>query len=117
MTGNKDLFSSIQFKEGGTVTFGDNNKGQVVGIGTVGINFKTLINSVLLVDGLKYNLLNISQLCDKNYKIVFENDMTILLFNGFRKKNIYINKILGLNQKFYINYFIIYYLPFYSPFC
>ena len=97
MTGYQELLSSIQFKNGGTVTFGDNNKGQVVGIGTVGNVSKPLIDNVLLVKGLKYNLLSISQLCDKNYKIVFEKDccmiydmdMSSLLFKGIRKKNIY----------------------------
>ena len=71
MTGNQELLSSIQFKNGGTVSFGDNNKGQVIGIGTVGNVSKPLIDNVLLVKGLKYNLLSISQLCDKNYKIIF----------------------------------------------
>jgi hypothetical protein len=98
MTGNPKLLSSIQYKRGGTVTFGDNNKGQVIGVGTVGNISNPLIDNVLLVENLKYNLLSISQLCDKNYKIVFEKDscmiydcdMTSLLFKGFRKKNIYI---------------------------
>jgi hypothetical protein len=98
MTGNQELLSSIEFKDGGTVTFGDNKKGQVVGVGTVGNISNPLIDNVLLVKGLKYNLLSISQLCDKNYKIIFEKDccmiyafdMTTLLFKGIRKKNIYI---------------------------
>ena len=72
MTGNQNLLSSIKFKDRGNVTFGDNNKGQVIGIGMVGNVSKPLIENVLLVKGLKYNLLSISQLCDKNYKIVFE---------------------------------------------
>ena len=106
MTGNQNLLSSIIFKDGGTVTFGDNNKGQVIGIGMVGNISKPLIENVLLVKGLKYNLLSISQLCDKNYKIVFEKehcmiydiDMTSLLFKGVRKKNIY---ILSMNFSSY----------------
>ena len=32
------------------------------------------IENVYLVKGLKHNLLSISQLCDKGYKIVFEQD-------------------------------------------
>ena len=31
-----------------------------------------IIKDVLFVDGLKHNLLSISQLCDKGYKITFE---------------------------------------------
>ena len=98
MTGNPNLLSSIKFKRGGTIMFGDNNKGQVIRIGIVSINSKPIIDNVLLVENLKYNLLSISQLCDKNYKIVFEKDscmiydsnMSSLLFKGFRKKKKYI---------------------------
>ena len=60
MTGNINLLSTVQHKNGGTVTFRDNNKGNVIGIGTVGNPKNSLINNVLLVDGLKHNLLSIS---------------------------------------------------------
>ena len=98
MTGNIHLLSSIQHKNGGTVTFGDNNKGIVIGIGTVGNPNNPIINNVLLVHGLKHNLLSISQLCDLGYKIVFErdtcliynHDMSNILFRGFRNNNIYV---------------------------
>ena len=91
MTGNINLLSTVQHKNGGTVTFGDNNKGNVIGIGTVGNPNNPLINNVLLVDGLKHNLLSISQLCDIGYKIVFEKDACLIydrdminvIFRGF----------------------------------
>jgi len=51
MTGNKELLSSIIFKNGGIVTFGDNNIGQVIGIGTVSNSSKPLIENILLVSG------------------------------------------------------------------
>ena len=62
------------------------------------IQTNPLIENVLLVDGLKQNLLSISQLCDKNFRIVFEkhaciiydSDMSTILFRGFRRSNIYI---------------------------
>ena len=54
------MLSSVQSKDGGTVTFGDNNKGNAIGIGTVGNINKPLIDNVLLVDDLKHNLLSIS---------------------------------------------------------
>ena len=90
------LLSSVQIKKGGTVIFGDNNKGKVIGTGIVGNISKPLIENVLLVSGLKHNLLSISQLCDKSYKIVFEKDacliydtnMKDILFKGFRNNNI-----------------------------
>ena len=51
----------------GDVTFGDNSKGQIKGIGKIGNKFFIFIENVLLVNGLKYNLLSISQLCDKGF--------------------------------------------------
>ena len=49
-------------------TFGDNAKGRIIGQGNIGNVTFSLIESVLLVDGLKHNLLSISQLCDKGLK-------------------------------------------------
>jgi len=60
MTGEKDLFVDLTPKDGGYVTFGDNAKGKVVGIGVVGQPQLTTIKNVLLIDGLKHNLLSIS---------------------------------------------------------
>ncbi|WP_416514593.1 hypothetical protein [Klebsiella pneumoniae] len=52
MTGREDLFSSLRSKDGGYVTFGDNNKGKVIGIVNIGTPKSPLIENVLLVDGL-----------------------------------------------------------------
>ena len=59
-------------KNGGDVTFGDNLKGQIEGIGTIGNKSFISIKNVLLVNGLKHNLLSSSQLCDKGFKAIFE---------------------------------------------
>ena len=68
MTGNMENFISIEKKNGGDVTFGDNSKRKVIGIGKIGNSHcTTSIDDVLLVDGLKHNLLSISQLCNKGY--------------------------------------------------
>ncbi|RVW77979.1 hypothetical protein CK203_048244 [Vitis vinifera] len=84
-------------EKGGYVTFGDNAKGRIIGQGNIGNDTSSLIESVLLVDGLKHNLLSISQLCDKGFKVIFEashciikdiqNDKTI--FMGHRCDNVY----------------------------
>ena len=103
MTGNIQLLSSFQNKDGGTVTFGDNNKGKVIGIGSVGNPNKPIIDNVLLVNGLKHNLLSISQLCYKGFKDVFEKescliydiDLITIIFKGHRKNNIY---VLSMNN-------------------
>ena len=39
--------------------------GKIIGIGQVSKKDSTNIEDILLVDGLKHNLLNVSQLCDK----------------------------------------------------
>ena len=73
MTGDITRFTSIIMKQQGHVTFGDNNKGKILGIGKIGNASTTLIEDVLLIEGLKHNLLSISQLCDKKFKIVFDS--------------------------------------------
>ena len=60
MTGHIQLPSSVQIKKRGTVIFGDNNKGKVIGTGMVGNISKSLIENVLLVRDLKHNLLSLS---------------------------------------------------------
>ena len=80
MTKDPSHFSMLTSKEEGYVTFGDNNKGKIIGKGTIGNKSCFSIDDVLLVDGLKHNLLSISQLCDKGY-IVSLNLMCALLKN------------------------------------
>ena len=90
-------FLSLQRKKEGYVTFGDNAKGRIIGQGNIGNGASSLIESILLVDGLKHNLLSINQLCDKGFKVIFEvshciikdiqNDKTI--FMGHRYDNVY----------------------------
>ena len=65
MTGDETQFSSLKPKDQGSVTFGDNGKGKIIGIGSIGKNSSTSIENILLVKELKHNLLSISQLCDK----------------------------------------------------
>jgi hypothetical protein len=71
MTGDSEQFSELKDKKGGSVIFGDKSKGQIKGIGKIGKNSAS-IDSVLFVSGLKYNLLSISQLCDKGLRVIFE---------------------------------------------
>ena len=59
-------------KKSENVTFGDNSKGVIQGIGIIGNNSKTQIKDLLFVEGLKHNLLSISQLCDKDFRICFD---------------------------------------------
>ncbi|RDX74130.1 hypothetical protein CR513_46157, partial [Mucuna pruriens] len=56
-----------------------NEKGKIVGIGKVGKHSLPTIENVLYVDGLKYNLLGISQFCNNGYVISFNKDICILV--------------------------------------
>ena len=78
MTGDLTQFISLKLKAKGHVTYGDNNRGRILGRGDVGTKDSTTIENVLYVEGLKHSLLSISQLCDKGYKVNFEtNNCTI----------------------------------------
>ena len=95
--GRAELFLILKDKDGGTVTFGDNNKGKIIDIDNIGNFDKPSIENVLLVDGLKHNLLSISQLCDKGYKVCFKHDTCLIIdsnnseviFKGIRNHNVY----------------------------
>lgn len=81
MTENKGMLTNIIYSDGGSVIFGDNFNGYVIGKGDVsnnGISNLPLIIDVLLVKNLKHNLLSISQLCNKGFNISFsENKCSI----------------------------------------
>jgi hypothetical protein len=72
MTGDKDNFLSISKRKRGNVTFGNDEPGKIKGKGMVSLsNGKGKSQDVLLVDGLKHNFLNVSQMCDKGCEVVF----------------------------------------------
>ena len=74
MTWDINNFASLsRYHEGGTVTFGDDSKGKIINIGNVKIGSSPLIENVILVNSLKHNLLSISQLCDRDFNVVFDD--------------------------------------------
>ena len=50
----------LRYDEGVTVIFGADSKGKITGIGNIKISTSPLIENVILVDGLKHNVLSIS---------------------------------------------------------
>ncbi|KAG5562829.1 hypothetical protein RHGRI_005526 [Rhododendron griersonianum] len=79
MSGDKSMFISFENYNGGIVTFGDGNTSKVVGKGTIQAPGITRLENVLYVDGLKANLLSISQICDSHHEVRFsKNDCHIL---------------------------------------
>jgi len=52
MTGDLTKFTYVKLKAEGHVTYGDNNRGRILGRGTVGIGNSTTIENMLYVKGL-----------------------------------------------------------------
>ncbi|KAK2974000.1 hypothetical protein RJ640_026718 [Escallonia rubra] len=73
MTGDHSLFSCITPKDGGLVTFEENSNRRIISKGKIG-KCSISIDNVSLVDGLKFNLINISQLIDSGHKVQLEGD-------------------------------------------
>ena len=89
MMGDKEAFVTLRMKEGGMVTFGDDDKGHIIRIGKIQIIPQTCLENVLYILGLKYNLISISQLCDRGYKVFFESSLCIVT-NSFDNSTIFI---------------------------
>ncbi|KAK2989521.1 hypothetical protein RJ640_005413 [Escallonia rubra] len=77
MIGDRSLFSHITPKNGGLVTFRDNSNGKIIGEGKIGTG-SISIDNVSLVDGLKFNLISISQLIDSEHKVQFKGDQCLI---------------------------------------
>ena len=94
--------------ESGQVTFGENTKGKIIRTGKVGKNPSSCIDDVMLVEELAYNLLSISQLCDKGYRVtfdsqactIFEPNSETVKFTGKRVDNMY---MVNLNEPVHEN--------------
>jgi hypothetical protein len=72
MTGDKSKFLTLSENKSRNVTFGNDAPGKIKGKGMVSLsNGKGKTQDVLFVDGLKHNLLSVSQVCDKGCEVVF----------------------------------------------
>jgi len=104
MMGDSSKFTHISPKKSGHVTYDDNNKGRILGVGKIGTNSSNSIENVLLVEGLKHNLLSVSQLCDKCYLVSFDSQKFLIEHKhdtnikhiGYRVNNVY---MIDLSQK------------------
>jgi hypothetical protein len=102
MPGDKEKFITLFECKYGNVTFGNNAPGKVRGTGMVSLrNGKGKDQNVLFVDGLKNNLLSVSQMCDKGCEVLFtakdykikEVSLGKLVAKGVRtENNVYILK-------------------------
>ena len=101
MTGDSRMFNSINTNESNgvdSITFSDNGKGKIEGLGKIAISNDLSISNVLLVGSLNFNLLSVAQLCDLGFKCIFGvDDVEIisvdgskLIFKGFRYEHLHL---------------------------
>ncbi|XP_070003450.1 uncharacterized protein [Nicotiana sylvestris] len=98
MTGRKNRFLSLEDLKGGNVSFGNGKKGEIIGVENVGKTNSHSIKNVYLIDGLKYSLISVSQLCDRGNLVAFTSSKCFVInlttdkivLPGKRVNNIYI---------------------------
>ena len=79
MTGNKCLLNNVLPFNMDCVTFGDRAKGSFLGSGSLNVLGMLKLRDVLLVKGLKANLISISQLFNQDLFVKFTKDKCIIL--------------------------------------
>ena len=85
MTRDRSLFKVFKSKKGGNITFGDGSKSQIKGKGIISLLGLPDIANVLYVEGLKVNLLSISQICDQDFMVLFSKGKCLVM-DEFGKK-------------------------------
>ena len=101
MSGNASAFTEIKKGGYGSVTFGDKGICKIIDSGKIGTDPSNSIDNVYLVDGLKFNLLIISQLCDMGNFKTFDSTHCIarnkksgkIALYGPRIENVYVMDI------------------------
>ncbi|KAJ9552658.1 hypothetical protein OSB04_016703 [Centaurea solstitialis] len=106
MTGTLELLSSyikqesssvFWGKESSSVAFGGNQKRKIKGYGMI-VKGEVRMNQVSYVDGLKHNLISVSQLCDNGldvmfkikYCIMYKADTVIEVMRANRRGDLYL---------------------------
>jgi len=79
MTGEKSNFLSLTTAQGGSMAFGNDKTGPIVGTGKIGESLSHSIDGVYLVNSLRHNLLSVSQLCDKDNLVVFSANRCLVV--------------------------------------
>ncbi|GJR92953.1 hypothetical protein Tco_0265127 [Tanacetum coccineum] len=83
MTGDKDKLSDFKDYKGGYVAFGNDPKGgRITGKGTIKTSCIDFEN-VSYVKELKFNLLSVSQICDKKHNVLFTDTECLILIRGY----------------------------------
>jgi hypothetical protein len=112
MTGEKELLSDFKAYFGGKIAFGnDPDGGRITGKGTIkagNIDFE----NVRYVEELKFNLLSVSQICDKKYPVLFLDteclilspdfkleDRSLVMLTAPRNNDVYIIDLKNINSR------------------
>jgi len=100
MIGDPRMFTSLDedVDNQEKITFGDNSKGKVKGLGKIAISNDNSIINVLFVSSLSFNLLLVGQLCDLGFQCLFKKKEVIvtkeddneMVFKGFQHNNLYV---------------------------
>ena len=85
MIGDQSLFKVFESKKGGNVTFGDGSKSQIKGKGIISLPRLPDIANVLYVEGLRVNLLSISQICDHDFMVLFLKGKCLVMDESRKK--------------------------------
>ena len=85
MIGDQSLFKVFESKKCVNVTFGDGSKSQIKGKGIISLPGLPNIANVLYVEGLRVNLLSISQICDQDFMILFSKGKCLVMNESGKK--------------------------------
>ena len=83
MTGNMSYLSDFIALDGGPVVFGGGIGGRITGKGVIK-NGNLDFENVYYVPELKYNLFSVSQICDKQNKVLFTDTDCLILSPDFK---------------------------------
>ena len=100
MTGEREMLVEFvdSLKASSNISFGDNSKGKVLGLGKVVISSDASLKNVMLVQSLHYNLLSTIQLARAGYDshfgefhvTVFKRSNLKVVFVGHVEDNLYV---------------------------
>ncbi|KAH0776458.1 hypothetical protein KY290_007869 [Solanum tuberosum] len=98
MNGKIENFLSLKALQDGCVSFENGKKGYILGVEKIGKSLEHSIENVYYVNGLKYSLLSVSQICDKCNEVRFLSEMCIVtnltskkvILTAKRCKNMYV---------------------------
>ena len=79
MTGDQSFFKTFEPRRGGNITFGDTSKSLMKGKWIFSVPSLLDIVNVLYVEGLRVNLLRISQICDQDFMVLFSKGKCLVL--------------------------------------